>query len=53
MTTKKNKTGRGLARAQRRLKESAAKGKLQNVASQREAVQKLSPIKIEAAQKAA
>lgn len=40
-----NKTGRGLARAQRRLKESAKQGKLQNVATQREAIQKLVPAK--------
>jgi hypothetical protein len=35
------KTGRGLARAMRRLKESAKAGKLQQVPTQREAVQKL------------
>lgn len=51
-TNKTNKTGRGLARAKRRLQESARKSQLQNVATQREAVQRLTA-KTEPVQKAA
>jgi hypothetical protein len=45
MTTKNNKTGRGLARAQRRLKESAKSGRLHNVTAQTDAIKRLIPAK--------
>jgi hypothetical protein len=46
MNTKNpDKTGRGLARAQRRLRESASKGRLQNVAAQTEAIKRRIPAK--------